>query len=652
MSETITPTHQLPAGTVLSNKYEIIRTLGEGGFGITYMGRNKVLDIPVAIKEYYPHGYANRSATYDLVVTITDTTKNSYFAKWKDKFLNEARTLAKFSNIPNIVNVLDFFEQNGTAYIVMEYLNGTTLSDYVSRNGVFNADSLCQIMIPMLRSLNKIHQKKLIHRDISPDNIMVMPDGSLKLFDFGAARDYSKTTQRSLSVMLKPGYAPEEQYRSRGIQGPWTDVYAACATMYFCITGLKPDDSIQRVFSDELKPPSELGISISPLIEDAILMGMSVKSEDRFRTAEALATAFERGLSVSEQPAPSKSAVKLLRRHPRTNKKTNPRDNHTEIAHTELEKPAENTEKKTKYPGILSKFATSLNKRIIIEVLSGLAACGIMLTIVISSVNAPESPAVSDEKSNDPIYGLSVMSDIESRTNSLLSSLSVNSFASTSVSIPESSSSGKYEVSIPDFSTKDESKPDSSREDSIPTSSAEDTTAIGLCGTWNGTTYISNFFGFKCELGSDWYIMPDEYFASIYAVSDISEESIRAVLSSTGSVTIMGAINSINSGNFTVAVTDTQITHTPTGDTYFMLAPNNLKKVLEKTYGTDVEVTIINVDFCGETTRAIATITKTDDITNYQIQVPVFNGDYMGSIIFTATTRQVAEELIRSFSKL
>ncbi|MDE6031593.1 MAG: serine/threonine protein kinase, partial [Oscillospiraceae bacterium] len=287
MSEMNTPAHQLPAGTQLSDKYEIIRTIGEGGFGITYMGRNTVLDIPVAIKEYYPNGFANRSSAHDLAVTITDNTKNSYFSKWKEKFLNEARILAKFSNIPNIVNVLDFFEQNGTAYIVMEYLNGVTLSNYVSSNGVFSADKLCRMMIPMLKSLDRIHQEKLIHRDISPDNIMVMSDGTLKLYDFGAARDYSGTSQKSLSVMLKPGFAPEEQYRSRGIQGPWTDVYAVCATMYYCITGIKPDDSIQRVFSDELKPPSELGIRIPPPIETAILMGMSIKAEDRFRTAEA-----------------------------------------------------------------------------------------------------------------------------------------------------------------------------------------------------------------------------------------------------------------------------------------------------------------------------------------------------------------------------
>lgn len=300
MPQVYSASHQLPAGTMLGEKYKIVRTLGEGGFGITYMGINTLFDTPIAIKEYYPQGYANRSAAYDLTVTITDTTRNSYFSKWKEKFLEEARTLAKFSNIPNIVNVSDYFEENGTAYIVMEYLDGITLAEYVAKNGVFNAEKLSAMMIPMLRALDKVHQQNLIHRDISPDNIMIMPDGSLKLYDFGAAREYSETSQKSLSIMLKPGFAPEEQYRSRGEQGPWTDVYAVCATVYYCITGVKPDDALQRVFADEVKRPSELGISISLYIEEAIMMGLSIKAENRFRSASAMATAFERSLDAPQ----------------------------------------------------------------------------------------------------------------------------------------------------------------------------------------------------------------------------------------------------------------------------------------------------------------------------------------------------------------
>lgn len=293
MSEINTASHLLPAGTELNNKYEIINLIGEGGFGITYLGHNKILDIPVAIKEYYPQGYASRIVSQNLTVTITNNTKNAYFDKWKMKFLAEARILAKFANLPGIVNVYDFFEQNGTAYIIMEYLHGITLKNYVEKNGPMDTSTVFKRLIPVLTSLEKIHKQGLIHRDISPDNLMLMNDGFLKLYDFGAAREYSDATQQNFSVIIKPCFAPEEQYRSKGVQGPWTDVYSICATIYFSITGVVPDDSLQRAFSDELKKPSELGVNISPKIEAALLKGMSVRSADRFDSVLPLISAFE-----------------------------------------------------------------------------------------------------------------------------------------------------------------------------------------------------------------------------------------------------------------------------------------------------------------------------------------------------------------------
>lgn len=292
MSEVNIVSHQLPPGTILNGKYEIIRSIGEGGFGITYIGHNKVLDITVAIKEYYPKGYANRNVSQDLTVTIADNTRNAYFNQWKMKFLTEARMLAKFANLPGIVNVYDFFEQNGTAYIVMEYLNGTTLKNYVKKNGPVETTTFFKSLIPVLTSLEKIHKQGLIHRDISPDNLMLMEDGFLKLYDFGAAREYSDATQPNFSVIIKPCFAPEEQYRSKGVQGPWTDVYSVCATIYFSITGVVPEDSLQRAFSDELKKPSELGVNISPKVEATLLKGMSVRSDDRFDSVIPLVVAF------------------------------------------------------------------------------------------------------------------------------------------------------------------------------------------------------------------------------------------------------------------------------------------------------------------------------------------------------------------------
>ncbi len=319
MSEIDTASHIIPAGTELNGKYEIIRLIGEGGFGITYLGHNKVLDIPVAIKEYYPKGYASRIVSQDLTVTITDNTKNAYFDKWKMKFLTEARMLAKFADLPGIVNVYDFFEQNKTAYIIMEYLDGITLKNYVEKNGpIIETDTFFKRFIPVLTSLEKIHKQGMIHRDISPDNLMLMKDGFLKLYDFGAAREYSDVTQPNFSVIIKPCFAPEEQYRSKGVQGPWTDVYSICATIYFSITGVVPDDSLQRAFSDELKKPSELGVNISPKIEAALLKGMSVRSADRFDSVLPLVSAFE---EAGSKPVKKKSLVK--ERKNKCKKKTN-----------------------------------------------------------------------------------------------------------------------------------------------------------------------------------------------------------------------------------------------------------------------------------------------------------------------------------------
>ena len=283
--------HHLKPGTLLNHRYRVDGVLGEGGFGITYVGLDTMLDMKVAVKEYYPHGYANRNNESSTEVTISTGKQSEFFEKGKEKFLKEARVLGRFSGVPGIVNVHDFFRENETAYIVMEYLNGITLKEYVKRHGVMPADELCALMAPLLKSLDEIHKAGLIHRDISPDNIMLMPDHSLKLMDFGAARDVSAAGQKSLSVMLKPGYAPEEQYRSRGHQGPWTDIYAICATMYKCITGVTPDDSMQRVFEDELRPPSQLGIKLEKYQEDAIMKGLSVLQKDRFSSAVLLCEA-------------------------------------------------------------------------------------------------------------------------------------------------------------------------------------------------------------------------------------------------------------------------------------------------------------------------------------------------------------------------
>lgn len=270
--------HQLKPGTVLYDRYIIGRVIGEGGFGITYIGHDNVLDLTVAIKEYYPYGYTHRFNGAGNTVSVL--SQSEVFYKGKDRFLQEAKNLAKFRREPGIVEVTDFIEENNTAYIIMEYLEGMNLRAYLKQNGLMTAERAFSMLLPIMGSLEKIHKSGIIHRDISPENIMVMSDGSLKLMDFGAARDYVND-EKSLSVILKHGYAPEEQYRRRGEQGPWTDVYALCATIYRCITGKAPVDSVDRLYADTMKKPSELGVEISPALEQVLLYGLAVRKDDR-----------------------------------------------------------------------------------------------------------------------------------------------------------------------------------------------------------------------------------------------------------------------------------------------------------------------------------------------------------------------------------
>lgn len=280
------PAHHLMCGTILNKKYLVGEALGEGGFGITYIGRDLTLNMLIAIKEYYPTGYANRSNTVSNDVTLTQGGHSIDYEKDMDRFLGEARALARFCNEPGIVGVRDYFRDNGTAYIVMEYLDGVTLKNYIAKHGPIQPTSLFKMMEPIMRALEDIHKQGLIHRDISPDNIILLKNGQLKLLDFGAAREVAG--DKSISVVLKPGYAPEEQYRSKGRQGPWTDVYAMCATIYKCITGKTPDESIQRVFDDELCPPSKLGIVIGSGQENALMKGLSIKGTDRIQSMDLL----------------------------------------------------------------------------------------------------------------------------------------------------------------------------------------------------------------------------------------------------------------------------------------------------------------------------------------------------------------------------
>ena len=244
------PYHIAP-GTILEGKYLIGNVIGEGGFGITYIGLNTTLSKRVAIKEFYPSGAANRTGSEDVIVT---RGKESFFQKGVQRFLEEAKNVATFGEEDGIVDIVDYFQANNTAYMVMEYLEGETLKQYIERNGLFPVNQIISLMIPLMRSLAAVHSQGVVHRDISPDNIMYHRLKKLKLMDFGSARYYTNE-ERQMSIVLKQGFAPEEQYRSNGVQGPFTDVYALCATIYTCITGKVPVNSVERLVSDTLNTP-------------------------------------------------------------------------------------------------------------------------------------------------------------------------------------------------------------------------------------------------------------------------------------------------------------------------------------------------------------------------------------------------------------
>ena len=275
--------YSLQRNTGLIGRYVIQKVLGQGGFGITYLGIDKLYGNKVAIKEYYPQKIAMRKAQYEDVVTVTSIEEKNNYNKGKKRFLDEAQVMARFNKNEGIVKILDFFEANNTAYIVMEYLEGITLKQYLGKYGVIQFRNLIEMMLPLLEALIEIHSQGLIHRDISPDNIMVQHNGKLKLMDFGAARDYTESGNKSLTVILKPGYAPPEQYQTHGVQGPWTDIYPLCATIYKCLTGITPPDAIARVMDDKFKEPDQLDGKLSPDIKKILWKGMNIFPEERYQ---------------------------------------------------------------------------------------------------------------------------------------------------------------------------------------------------------------------------------------------------------------------------------------------------------------------------------------------------------------------------------
>lgn len=282
----------LPQGTLVRGQYCIGNILGvPGGFGVTYLGYNQKLQTKVAIKEYLPKELVGRERD-GCAVVVHSAQDEEAFKLGMDQFLNEARLLAKFSH-PNIIRVLDFFAENGTAYLVMEYHQGINLVEYMQAHGNTLAEEVVKkIMLPILNGLQEVHAQGVLHRDIKPQNIYITANNTPILLDFGAARYVSKDIKESLSLIMTPKFSPYEQYHKQGNQGPWTDVYGVAATIYYMFTGEAPQDVLVRMENDNFSLAADVPKKMSVEMRYIVTKGMALQPADRFQSIEEMQRGF------------------------------------------------------------------------------------------------------------------------------------------------------------------------------------------------------------------------------------------------------------------------------------------------------------------------------------------------------------------------
>lgn len=295
--------HHLQPHTILKGQYLVGCALGEGGFGITYIGWDMFLHIPVAIKEYFPSGVVIRDQGQHTVSVFAGKDEES-FLQGRSSFFREAQKVAKFDNNVGVVSVKNCFLENGTAYIIMEYISGINLGAYAELHGgkLTFTETLKLLRTPIL-TLEELHRASTWHRDISPENLMLAKDGKVKLIDFGSAME-SDREKKTRVLMIRAGYSPVEMYSSTGEDGPYSDVYSMAATIYKLITGVTPPPATDRLDNDPLVPPSALGVKdISHAQEAALLKGMAVQVKSRYQTMEE----FFDGLYGKNAPAPAPS---------------------------------------------------------------------------------------------------------------------------------------------------------------------------------------------------------------------------------------------------------------------------------------------------------------------------------------------------------
>ena len=274
------PMH-MAVGSILNGGHSYIlgAARGQGGFGITYIALDIQTGNRVAVKEYFPTHCAGRN---NGTLVQSYYGQEDVFSKGRERFLLEAKMLQSLSDLHSVVKVLDYFEANNTAYLVMEFLEGSSLNRFVEKNGRFPVQQFLHKLRPLMEDMARMHERGVIHRDVAPDNIILQPDGCMKLIDFGAARTYLGDT--SMTVVVKKGFAPVEQYMRRG-SGPATDVYALAATIYYCLTGIIPPDSAERQYGEkELESPSVYGVELTPRQDQTLMKALAIQPKDRLQT--------------------------------------------------------------------------------------------------------------------------------------------------------------------------------------------------------------------------------------------------------------------------------------------------------------------------------------------------------------------------------
>ena len=305
------PSYALPLGTVLNGHYVVGKMLGQGGFGITYIGFDLNLERKVAIKEYYPKGQASRYATMGLNLQWSEDVQSQQLRKSGiDTFLREAQKMVKVEDIPQVVRVLECFHENGTAYIVMDYIQGKTLLSVLKEKGPMTWEQAKDVFLPAISAMEQVHQAGMVHRDLSPDNLMITDKG-VRILDLGAAKDLNVNTGASSAQVAKVGFSPFEQYTQRGGSGPWSDVYAMAATIYYTLTGVIPPAAMDRMEEDATNWSALTAKDVPAHVVKALQKAMAISVKERTQSMQELLDQLRSGpASVPDLPKLPKVAFK------------------------------------------------------------------------------------------------------------------------------------------------------------------------------------------------------------------------------------------------------------------------------------------------------------------------------------------------------